>query len=177
MKLFIGCGSSDDIPDYYFNECELLLNKLLLNNDLIYGAYNKGIMNIAYNVAKKNNRYIIGIAPKQYENDLNLLNIDEKILVDNIEQRTHELITRSDAIIFLPGGLGTINEIFSAIDSKRSGEFDKTIIIYNINHYYDKLIEFLERLYNDRFSELDDKESYYVTNNCDKVLKLLNKEV
>ena len=173
MKLFIGCGSSDDVPKYYFKDCEELLNKILKDNDLLYGAYNKGIMGLAYNISKKYNRYITGIAPKRYESDLEELEIDEKIVVNDIEQRTHELIVRSDAIVFLPGGIGTMNEIFSAIDSKRSDEFNKPIIFYNSNHYFDKLFVFLDQLYNEKYSPIEVKDTYFVTDNIDKVIEYL----
>ena len=177
MKLFIGSGSSDDVPEIYFKDCEELLDMLLKGNDLIYGAYNKGIMNLCVKSAKKNNSKIIGVAPKVYEDDLKELDIDEKISVNNIEERTSKMINMADAIIFFPGGIGTLNEIFSSIDSKRCGEFNKPIIFYNSNHYYDKLFDFLERLYNEKFSPLADKNTYIVTDNKEEVLKILNKEV
>ena len=84
------------------------------------------------------------------------------------------MIDLCDAIVFLPGGLGTINEIFSAIDSKRCGEFNKPIVFYNYNHYYDKLFEFLDVLYSEKFSEIEDKKTYYVTDKIDELIKYLN---
>ena len=174
MKLFIGCGSSDDVPSIYLEESRELLKLLLKDNELLYGAYNQGIMGIAYEVAKENGCKITGYAPKEYKDELEKLDIDEKIVVENIEHRTNELVTKSDAIIFLPGGIGTMNEIFSAIDVKRCGELDKPIIIYNIDHYYDKLIDFLEKLYNENFSPINVKDTYYITDRKENVLKYLN---
>jgi len=170
MKIFVGCGSSEDINKDYFDGCELLLNRLLKKNDLVYGAYNNGIMNIAYKCAKKNGNKIIGVAPRVYESDLNELDINEKILVDNILQRTYKLIKMSDAIIFLPGGIGTINEMFASIDMKRSGEIDKPIIIFNYNHYYDYLIDFLNKLFKEKFSEESIKNCYKVASSIYEVL-------
>ena len=173
MKLFIGCASSEDIPEYYYKDCEELLEKILVNNDLIYGAYNKGIMNIAYKIAKKNNRHITGITPREYTDDVSKIDMDETIIVNNIEERTYELLVRSDMIIFLPGGIGTINEIFSAIDMKRCGELDKPIIIYNSNHYFDKLLVFLDKLYGDKFSPINDSKCYKVCNNLNDIINML----
>ena len=54
MKLFIGCSSSNDISKRYLNDCEEYLEELFkLDNDLVFGAYNKGLMAIAYKLAKK----------------------------------------------------------------------------------------------------------------------------
>ena len=163
MKLFIGCASSDEIPDVYFKESKKVISKLLKNNDLLFGAYDKGIMNMCYREAKLNLNKVIGVAPKVYESDLNKSNYDEKVLVNDILDRTKYLIKKSDAIIFLPGGIGTINELFASIDMKRSGEIDKPIIIYNINHYYDKLLDFLEVLYNEKFTTSEVKKLYQVS--------------
>ena len=52
MKVFIGCSSRENIPDKYFNDCEKLLDELFkLNNDLVFGAYNKGLMALSYDKA------------------------------------------------------------------------------------------------------------------------------
>ena len=154
MKLFIGCASSDEIPDVYFKESKKVISKLLKNNDLLFGAYDKGIMNMCYSEAKLNLNKVIGVAPKVYESDLNKSNFDEKVLVNDILDRTKYLIKKSDAIIFLPGGIGTINELFASID---------LYFQYNINHYYDKLLDFLEVLYNEKFTTSEVKKLYQVS--------------
>lgn len=174
MKLFIACASSDDVPSIYYEESKKLLNIILKDNELVYGAYNKGIMDIAYNIAHENGNKITGIAPKEYESDLLNLDINEKILVDSIPSRTNKLIQMSDAIIALPGGIGTINELICAIDMKRSNVIDKPIIIFNINHYYDKLFEFLDRLYNEKFTDKKVSKTYNIANSIDEVMSLLN---
>ena len=128
MKVFIGCASSDEIPDIYFEESKKTINYLLKNNDLLFGAYDKGLMNLCKDTALNNRNKVIGVSPKIYENDLNTANYNEKILVDGILDRTKKLIKDSDIIVFLPGGIGTINELFASIDMKRSGEINKPII-------------------------------------------------
>ena len=173
MKLFIGCASSNDIDNCYVDDCKKLIEKLLTNNTLIYGAYNEGLMGECFNTAKKNNNKVIGVCPKTYEEDSKKLNCDEIIITDNIIDRTKTLLNICDAIILLPGGIGTINELFSSIDSKRSGELNKKIVIFNSNHYYDKLLEFLDKLYAEKFSDKSIKDCYLVTDNIDEVLNYL----
>ncbi len=175
MKLFIGCSSSDEIDKKYMDDCINYLHHLLKNNDLVFGAYDKGLMKVCYDLAKKYNNKIIGIAPKTYQDDLKRLNCDKSIVTDSIINRTKELINECDAIIFLPGGIGTINEMFSSIDSARSLEINKPIIIYNSCNYYDKLFDFLDKLYLEKFSSDEIKKYYHVSNSIEDTLSFLNK--
>jgi len=175
MRIFIGCSSREDIPDKYFSDCDKLLDELFkFNNDLVFGAYNKGIMAVSYDKAKKYNRNVIGITPKIFEDDLKRLDCTKKIVTDTISRRTDELINECDVLLFLPGGIGTIYELMTAIESKRSGEFDKPIVIYNSNGFFDKLLLFMEDMYKQNFVSVLVKDCYYVSNECDDILKYLN---
>ena len=175
MKLFIGCSSSNDIPEQYFINCINYLEELFkLDNDLVFGAYNKGLMSTSYNLAQKYNRKIIGITPKIFEDALKDLDCTETIITNTINDRTTALIKESDALIFLPGGIGTIYELLSAIESKRSGEFNKPIIIYNCNNFFDKLLSFLDNIYLEKFTLSKVKECYYVSNNITDTINYLD---
>lgn len=174
MKLFVGCSSSNDIPLKYIDDCKNYLTKLLKDNDLVFGAYNSGIMKISYDIAKKMNRKVIGISPVYFKEDLLQLDCDVEILTDSISQRTDKVMEESDAIIFLPGGIGTTYELLSAIESKRSNEFDKPIIIYNSNNFFDKLIEYLEKTYEEKFSSLKIKDCYYIAKSADDTINYLS---
>ena len=175
MKLFIGCASSKDIPEKYFKDCEKLLETLFKdNNDLIFGAYNKGIMGLAYNIAKENKRHITGICTEVYKNDLKELDLNKEGLTDTISERTMKLIDDSDAIIILPGGIGTMQELFTAIECKRSKEFDKPIIIFNSSNYFDELLIALEKIYDEKFTKKEVADCYYVSKNIEDILDYLN---
>ena len=170
MKLFIASSSSEDIDSKYMNDCESYLNKLLKDNDLMFGSYDKGIMGLCSKIAKENNRFILGCGTGDYTSE----NYDMNLLVNSITDRTSYLIKNSDAIIILPGGIGTINELFVAIDLKRSGEISVPIVIYNSNHYYDELFVFLDKLYNEKFSPSSVKDVYHVSDSYEDTIKYLN---
>lgn len=176
MKIFVGCASSEEIPAQYLEDSKKYLSVLLKDNDLIFGAYNKGIMGLSYDIAKENKRKIIGICPEVYQKDLEDLDLDIKGVTASISERTMELINKSDAIIFMPGGIGTMQELFTAIESKRSKEFDKPIIIYNSNGYFDETLKMLEKIYDEKFTSKIVKECYHVSNSIEDTLEYLNKE-
>lgn len=174
MKLFIGCSSSNDIPTEYFNDCKVLLEELMKENDLVFGACNSGLMGLAYNTTLKANGNITGICPEAYKDDFKTLKCDTEITTKSVSERTDSVILSSDALIFLPGGIGTIYELFTAIESKRCHEFNKPIVIYNSNGYFDKLLEFMDKVYSEKFSSFKDKRNYIVTDSISLILYYIN---
>lgn len=173
MKIFVGCSSSNDIPKKYIDDCKKYLNELLSNNDLVFGADSHGIMGLSYDAAIKNNNKVIGITPKIFEKELNTLKCTESILTNLINERTNLLIENSDAIVFLPGGIGTIYELFTVIECKRSKEFDKPVVIYNSCNYFDKLLEFLKLLYSEKFTNDNVQNCYHISNSVEDTLEYL----
>ena len=157
MKLFIGCSSSNDIDYKYRDDCEELLSMVLKDNDLVVSADNTGIMGLAQRVAKENQREVIGICHSLYLSDISKVDCDKKIVVDTVFDRTDQLLHYSDAILFLPGGIGTVFEIMAVIEKKRSLELDKKIIIYNSFHYFDQYCYQVKQSIND--AKLKDKFS------------------
>lgn len=174
MKLFIGCSSRNDIPSKYYDYCKEFLEELFKEGyDLVFGACNKGLMSLAYNTAISNGSEIIGVYPDAYMDEaigLNCLGISVKTVND----RTDKVIEQSDALIFLPGGIGTVYELFTAIESKRAYEHNKPIIIYNCCGFYDNLFLQLEKMYDEKFTSIEDKNYYYVCNDTNDVIKYLD---
>lgn len=175
MKIAVCCSSIEDIDEIYKENAEKLLKEIFKkNNDLVFGAYNQGIMGIAYKIAKENNRKVIGITPKIFKEDFKKMECDVEIITENIYNRTLALIENSDMLLFLPGGIGTIYELMSAIESKRSKEFDKPIILYNDEGFFDELLEMLEKTYNENFSNICIKNCYNIYNDYKEIVNLIN---
>ncbi len=174
MKLFIGCSSSNDIPKEYVDNSKVLLEELMKKNDLVFGACNSGLMGLAYNIAHNAGRNITGICPETYKDDFKELECNIEITTKSVSERTDEVISSSDVLIFLPGGIGTIYELFTAIESKRCHEFNKPIVIYNCNGYFDKLLEFMDKIYGEKFSKSKDKRNYLVTDSISSILYYIN---
>ena len=174
MKLFVACSSSDDIPDIYFKDCKELLDSLLKDHDLVFGTAHSGLMGLSHDIALKHHREITGICPEIYQEDFKKLKCSLEMTTKNIGERTNQLISSSDALLFLPGGIGTLHELFVAIDQKRCHEFDKPIIIYNSNGYFNLLLEFMDKLYQEHFSPLIDQDSYFVSDSLLEIEEYIN---
>jgi len=72
-------------------------------------------------------------------------------VVDNMRTRKARMLEASDAVIALPGGCGTFEELFEAMTLKRLGQFLGPIILINTGGYYDLLLEFLKHSVDERF--------------------------
>ena len=175
MKIFVGCSSSNNIPDMYLESAKEFLSELFKrNHSLIFGANNNVIMGIAYDCALENEREIIGICPQLYKHDFEKLNCSKEIVTKTVGERTENLMQEADVLLFLPGGIGTVYELFTAIESKRSHEFDKPIIVYNCNNYFDKLFEFLNKVYGESFTAEKVSNSYIVFDSRDELIGYIN---
>jgi len=175
MNIFVGCSSSNDIPEKYFEDCqEYLMGLFNDDNNLIFGANDTGIMGLAYETALEKQRKILGICPLVYKDNLNNLECDKEI-TETVNDRTNMLLKKSDAMIFLPGGMGTLCELLVALESKRGGEFDKPIIIYNSCHFYDDLLKFFDGLYSEKFAFDELKNNYHVSDSIDDTLSYLER--
>ena len=176
MKIFVGCSASEDIPNKYRLDSKILLDELFKGeNDLVFGACNSGIMSDAYNSALNNNRNIVGICPDAYKHDFLDLKCTTEITTKTVNDRTDGLIEEGEILLFLPGGFGSVYELFTAIESKRCHEHNREIIIYNSEGFYDELLLFIEKIYNENFAKEYVRDYYFVSDDKEIILDYINK--
>ncbi len=173
MRIFIGSSSNENISSDYLEDCRKLLEVVLKDNDLVFGANKNSLMGLCYDIAKQNNRKVTGICPEVYKDSLKDLECDKEVITYSIIDSTMKIYQNSDAVIFLPGGLGTMFEFFTANYCKICKEFDKPVIVYNSLVYYDKLISFIEDSYEKGFIREKDRNHFVVANTPEEVMKYL----
>jgi len=145
MNIAVYCGSSLGKNKTYENSCKKLIKEFSQNNfNIVYGGSQSGLMGTISNEAIKLNMEVIGVitqdlADKERENK----NISKIFKVENIKQRKNKMEELSDGFIALPGGFGTFDEIFEVLTLNQIGEYIKPCAFFNVNGFYDKLIEFL----------------------------------
>ena len=174
MKLFIGASSNEALPKKYVDDCTYLIEILLKDNDLVFGAYNKGLMGVCYNAAKKNNKTVVGISSEFYKESFDDLECDVEEITTTMLDSTLKIYKNSDVLLFLPGSFGCLYEIFTANYSKICNEIDKPIIIYNSCGYYDKLLEFIKELSDNQLIKDHEKDKFVVFNTRDEVINYIN---
>jgi uncharacterized protein (TIGR00730 family) len=147
-QVTVFCASSNKIAEKYYSATEQL-GKILAQNgiSIYYGGGKEGLMGKLAETVMKENGKIIGVLPEFMET-LNWHNpdISELIWAKHMAERKQILIRETDAIICLPGGYGTLDELLEVITLKQLGQFLKPIVILNTDGYFDPLIEMFRKM-------------------------------
>lgn len=96
--------------------------------------------------------------------------LTELVVVETMHDRKALLIRDVDAVIALPGGCGTLEELFEAITAKRLGLFLKPIIIVNVDGYYDHLLKFLENSIEEKFMRESHRDCWIELKDVSQIL-------
>ena len=175
MELFIGCTSRENISEKYINDSSKLIKELAKIDgvNLVFGAYHKGLMKIVHDSFKENSKKITGVLTEYHKKIAEFeYNYDETVIVDTTTNRFYEVFNRSDVILILPGGLGTLAELFSAIEERRIENYKK-IIIYNVNYFYTPIIEALYKMYQEGFTHEVPSDYMVIESDYKKIIEMI----
>lgn len=166
------CGSSAGDNVLYREAAQELANQLLnKKHGLVYGGAHVGLMGEIANHILKNNGTVIGVIPRSLEErEVAHKELTELFVVENMHQRKMKMHELSDGFIAMPGGLGTIEEIFEMITWAQLGFHNKPCAFLNINGYYDKLLSFLDNCVSEGFLEKEYRDMIIVDENPEVVL-------
>lgn len=152
-KVTVFCASSAKVASKYF-EATRQIGSILAGADIevIYGGGAVGLMGQLADTIIEAGGIIRGIMPAFMEKvEWQHKGIHELILTKDMHERKKKFLEDTDALITLPGGCGTLEEVLEAITLKRLGVFVKPIIILNLDGYFDPLIEMLHRCIEEKF--------------------------
>jgi len=144
----IFCGSKPGAKPAYEGQAGVL-GALLANKGLtiVYGGGNKGIMGAVANAALTAGGKVIGIIPKLLlEWEAQHEGLTELIITESMHQRKLLLYEKGDAMIILPGGMGTLDELFELLTWNNLRIHDKKVYILNTEGYYDALLSLLDAM-------------------------------
>lgn|SRR5574344_372902 len=131
--------------------------------DLVYGGSCLGLMWACANEVKKNGQKLIGIMPQKLKDlDVNSNYCDEFYVTNDMRSRKALMDEKSQAVIALPGGFGTLEELSEMIVQKQLGYNSKAIVILNTNGFYDNLLKFFDDIVEQKFANKKAKDIYYV---------------
>ena len=177
MKVCVFCGSSMG-NDPRYQEAAAQLGEVLAQNDctLYYGGANVGLMKIIADKMLERGKRVVGIIPKLIT-DMEIAHegVTEMIEVDSMSERKLMLISESDAFIAMPGGFGTLDEIFEITVQNQLRISDKPVALYNTLNYYDSIIQFIDHAVSQGFIRKEHRDNIIISDNPETLFKELSR--
>ena len=172
-RICVFCGSSPGAKSDYVLAAKQL-GYILARNDLglVYGGARVGLMGKIAEAVLEMGGEAIGVIPKGLvDKEVAFTGLADLRVVDSMHERKALMADLSDGFIALPGGLGTIEEFFEVITWAQLGIHPKPCGLLNINHYYDRLIDFLDHTVNEKFVEMEHRSMILIDKNPEKLLQ------
>lgn len=147
------CASSSRVAPVYF-EAAQALGQLLAREGIrcIYGAGGQGLMGTLADAVMAEGGEIVGVIPRfMYDNGWNHPALKNIEITPDMHSRKQRMAALSDAVIALPGGCGTLEELLEIITWKQLGLYLHPIVVLNVDGYYDPLLQMLDRATDQHF--------------------------
>lgn len=169
------CGSSTGNNGAYTKEAKALGEGLAGQGvDLVFGGGSVGLMNEIANAVLSSGGEAHGVIPEHLlKREVGHKNLTALHVTDTMHERKAMMAELSDAFIALPGGYGTFEELMEAITWLQLKIHNKPVILYNINGYYDKLIEFIDHAKASGFIDGKNKTLLHTVNNVEECMERL----
>ncbi|GGF23741.1 TIGR00730 family Rossman fold protein [Flavobacterium limi] len=172
-RITVFCGSSFGTEEIYKEQASLLGETFAKQNiELIYGGANVGLMGAVADGVLNNGGKAIGVLPNFLRSkEIAHLGLTELILVESMHERKTKMNDLCDGVIALPGGFGTLEELFEMITWAQLGLHKKPIAILNINGFYDSLIQLTETMVSKGLLKEVNQQMLLVSDNIDDLLE------
>lgn len=175
-KVCVYCASSTQIAPLYF-ETASRLGRLLGERKIrvINGAGNIGLMKAVSDAALEAGGTVTGVIPRfMVEQGWQHTGLTELIQVETMHERKETMAHLSDAVIALPGGCGTLEELLEIITWKQLGLYTHPIVILNTGGYFDPLLAMFSRAVEEHFMRPQHTRMWSVAQSAEEAIDLIH---
>jgi uncharacterized protein (TIGR00730 family) len=170
------CGASNNVPQNFLN-VGTRFGEILAKHgvSLVYGGGDCGMMGAVANATMKNGGTATGVFPislRDLENEHKSLS--EIIIVNTMHERKQLMFERADAFVVLPGGFGTMDEMFEIITWKQLQIHHKPVVIFNYEEYWSPLITLMNNIIDNGFAKPETAGFYHVVDRVEAILESIN---
>lgn len=153
MKIAVYCGSSKGLNPIYEQKAIKLGEYFAKHKiELVYGGGGVGLMGAIADAVLKNDGYVYGVIPEHLKSkEVAHFGLSELHVVKNMHERKAMMMERADAFVAMPGGAGTLEEIFEVWTWLQIGYHKKPCALYNVDGFYDKLLDFMSHVVKEGF--------------------------
>ena len=148
MKICVFCSANGQIdPDFFSAAEELGRWAAEKGHDIVYGGVNQGLMEAIGRAAHEAGALTIGVIPTIVEKSGRRSDyVDIDIPCDNLSDRKQLMMDQADVFVALPGGIGTLDEIFTVAASATIGYHQKPVVLFNVKGFWNPLVQLLDNL-------------------------------
>lgn len=175
-SLCVYCGSSRGTNPAFFKIAQELGSDMAQRGiRLIYGGGRVGLMGACADSVMAGGGEVIGIIPQHLQDlEVGHTGLTELKVVDNMHTRKRMMFDLSDAFCVLPGGLGTLEELFEVVTWRQLGIHDKPIIVLNAEGYWDRLVGMIDGIIDDGFAKPAVRQYFSVANSVGRLFDILS---
>jgi uncharacterized protein (TIGR00730 family) len=173
MRVCVFCGSSPGSQAKYREVAQELGHSLAKQSiGLVYGGADMGLMGMVANAALEAGGEVIGVIPRQLVvRELAHHGLTDLRVVDDMQERKDVMAKLSNAFVCLPGGFGTMDELFEMVTWNQLGTHSKPCVLLDPDGFFDDLLKFLDRARDDGFIKPEDRDDLQV---CSSVADLVS---
>jgi hypothetical protein len=171
LRVCVYCASSGQCDPIYLDAAEGLGRHLARHRaTLVYGGGGAGAMGRLAEGALSAGGTAIGVIPRfMVELEWGHKQLTEMCIVEDMRERKRQMLAGADAVVALPGGCGTLEELFEAITLKRLGHYLGPIILVNTRGFYDRVVAALEHCITERFMDTRHRDMWTLVNEPEDV--------
>lgn len=173
------CSSSNDVPNVFQKSAEDL-GILLANHglELVYGGGSMGLMGVVSRACLKAGGKVYGVIPRFLDtHEVGNKEITELVYVDSMHERKQKMYERADAFVILPGGFGTLDEVFEVMTWKQVGLHRKFIFIVNIKGYWSSIFsDAIDTMVANKFIRESDKNLFTLIERIEDIVPFFSAE-
>jgi uncharacterized protein (TIGR00730 family) len=174
-NICVFCGSSTGNGKLYAEHARSLGKAIARSGyHLVYGGSNIGLMRIIADEVMAGGGKVTGVMPNGLaDKEIAHIGIHHLHLVDSMHERKAMMASMSDAFIAMPGGLGTLDEIFEILSWNQLEIITKPAALYNVGGYYNHLLAFLDHSVHEKFIRPEHRANLLVDDDAGSLLKKL----
>ena len=175
LSVCVYCGSSKGSSPVYADAAKSLGRALVKQNlSLVYGGGHVGLMGIVADAVLEAGGEVTGVIPKALmDSEVGHDRLTRLLVVKDMHERKALMAEHADGFIAMPGGIGTLEELFETLTWAQLGFHEKPIGLLNVAGFYDPLIEFLRHQTSQGFLRAEHKELLLVETESDSLIEQL----
>ena len=175
-SICVYAGSAAGTKEVFTNKAIELGNAIAnYNYSMVYGGGSNGLMGVVANAALSNGAEVTGIITEQLDEiEVGHKGLTKLEVVSSMHKRKARMAELSDAIISLPGGVGTWEELFEALAWNQLGFYSKPIVLFNVDEYYSPLYQFSEDAVKNGFLPKSTFEELFISDDLKEIFDFIS---